>query len=205
MNFKRLAVLGAALISFSVNTAVSDAAPYVPETIFRWVQSSARTNYFFNKQQICFYRDDEGNIDTNIVIAPVLKTFDDIMIKDVIAKRRWNGKSLAGFNDFVGVSEYLTINLAEQKVTVEEIDYLDSTWTSIEVVKADTEVSLEELSEKNLDAKFYDRIIDFALRNQLVLALRTKGDLDEATQAKLKEAQDAYRAEHEPDRPEDNE
>ena len=211
MNYKRLLVAGAVLLSFAFCTnctnsiSQAEASPYVPEDIFRWVQSSARTNYFFNKQQICYELDAEGNIDTNLLVVPVLKTFDDVMINDVVAKRRWNGKSLEGFDDFVGVSEYLVINLAEKKVSVQEVDYLDSTWTAIEVVKTDVEVSLEELSEKSLDARFYDRVIDYAMRNQLILAERTKGDLDEALKAQLAEAQEAYRAEHKPDRPEDNE
>ena len=205
MNYKHLVVLGAAFLSFSLYGDAAAAAPDVPEDIFRWVQSSARTNYFFNKQQICYEVDADGNVDTNVLIVPVLKTFDDVMINDVVAKRRWNGKSLAGFDDFVGVSEYLTINLAEKKVSVQEVDYLDSTWTAIEVVRTDAEVSLEELSEKSLDAKFYERIIDYAMRNQLVLAVRTKGDLDESVRAQLAEKQAAYRAENKPDRPEDNE
>lgn len=205
MNYKHLVVLGAAFLSFYLHGDAAAAAPDVPEDIFRWVQSSARTNYFFNKQQICYEVDADGNVDTNVLIVPVLKTFDDVMINDVVAKRRWNGKSLAGFDDFVGVAEYLIINLAEKKVSVQEVDYLDSTWTSIEVVRTDAEVSLEELSEKSLDAKFYERIIDYAMRNQLVLAMRTKGDLDEAVKAKLAEQQAAYRAENKPDRQEDNE
>ena len=82
---------------------------------------------------------------------------------------------------------------------------MPSTWTAIEVVRTDAEVSLEELSEKSLDAKFYERIVDYAMRNQLVLAVRTKGDLDESVMAQLAEKQAAYRAENKPDRPEDNE
>lgn len=204
MNYKHLAVVGAALFSFSVNAVWAEAAPYVPENIFRWVQSSARTNYFFNKQQMCFAVDEAGNVDSNLLIVPVLKTFDDVMIRDVVSKRRWNDKSVQGFDDFVGVAEYLIINLTERKVTVQEIDYLDSTWTALDVVKGDEEVSLAELSEKNLEAKFYDRVIDFALRNQLVLAERTKGSLDDATKERLRIAQEEYRSANPPDRPEDN-
>ena len=100
---------------------------------------------------------------------------------------------------------FRSINLAEKKVSVQEVDYLDSAWTAIEVVRTDAEVSLEELSEKSLDAKFYERIVDYAMRNQLVLAVRTKGDLDESVRAQLAEKQAAYRAENKPDRPEDNE
>lgn len=204
MKLKYWAVMGAAIACFSLNAAATEAAPYVPENIFRWVQSSARTNYYFNKEQICYRIDEQGNVDTNTLIVPVLKTFDDVMINDVVTKRRWNNKLLYGFNDFVGVAEYLTIDLAQKKVTVEEIHYLDSTWTTLESVEADTEVALEDLSDKNLDSRFYDRIIDYALRNQLVLAERTKGDLDEDLKKQLGEAQEAYRAENPPDRPEDN-
>ena len=191
--------------SFS-NISTTEATPRVPEDIFRWVQSSARTNYFFNRQQMCFAVDEDGQVDTDKLIVPVLKTFDDVMINDVVSKRRWNGKSLKGFNDFVGVAEYLTFDMKEKKVSVDELDYLDSTWSTIEVERSeDAWISLEELSDKSLDAKFYERIIDFAMRNQLVLAERTKGELTEENKARLAEAQADYRAEHKPDRPSDNE
>ena len=78
----------------------------------------------------------------------MLKTFDDVMINDVVSKRRWNGKNLQGFDDFVGVSEYLTINLPEKKVSVNEVNYLDSTWTTLAVESSEAEISLEDLSEK---------------------------------------------------------
>ena len=205
MNYKGLAVVGAAILCFSFSHASVEAAPEVPENIFRWVQSSARTNYYFNRQQICFDVHEDGTIDTDNLIVPVLKTFDDVMINDVVSKRRWNGKNLQGFDDFVGVSEYLTINLPEKKVSVNEVNYLDSTWTTLAVERSEAEISLEDLSEKSLDARFYDRIIDFALRNQLVLADRTQGDLEASVREKLAAAQEAYRADNRPDRLSDNE
>lgn len=205
MNYKGLAVVGAAILCFSFSHASVEAAPEVPENIFRWVQSSARTNYYFNRQQICFDVHEDGTIDTDNLIVPVLKTFDDVMINDVVSKRRWNGKNLQGFDDFVGVSEYLTINLPEKKVSVNEVNYLDSTWTSLAVERSEAEISLGDLSEKSLDARFYDRIIDFALRNQLVLADRTQGDLEASVREKLAAAQEAYRSDNRPDRPSDNE
>lgn len=205
MNYKGLAVVGSAILCFSFSHASVEAAPEVPENIFRWVQSSARTNYYFNRQQICFDVHEDGTIDTDTLIVPVLKTFDDVMINDVVSKRRWNGKNLQGFDDFVGVSEYLTINLPEKKVSVNEVNYLDSTWTTLAVERSEAEISLGDLSEKSLDARFYDRIIDFALRNQLVLADRTQGDLEAPVREKLADAQEAYRADNMPDRPSDNE
>ena len=205
--YKALAVLGAVLAGLSFgNIAIAEAAPQVSEDVYRWVQSTARTNYFFNRQQICFAVDEDGQVDTDKLIVPVLKTFDDVMINDVVSKRRWNGKSLKGFDDFVGVAEYLTFDLEEKKVSVDELDYLDSTWSTIGVERSeDAWVSLEELSDKSLDAKFYDRIIDFAMRNQLVLAERTKGRLSVEDRAELAEAQAAYRTANAPDRPSDNE
>ena len=205
MNYKGLAVVGAAILCFSFSHASVEAAPEVPENIFRWVQSSSRTNYYFNRQQICFDVHEDGTIDTDNLIVPVLKTFDDVMINDVVSKRRWNGKNLQGFDDFVGVSEYLTINLPAKKVSVNEVNYLDSTWTTLAVERSEAEISLGDLSEKSLDARFYDRIIDFALRNQLVLADRTQGDLEAPVREKLADAQEAYRADNRPDRPSDNE
>lgn len=205
MNCKGWAVAGAALLCFSFFNPAAEAAPHVPEDIFRWVQSSARTNYYFNRQQICFAVNEDGSIDTNNLVVPVLKTFDDVMINDVVSKRRWNGKSLQGFDDFVGVSEYLIINLPEKRVSVNEVNYLDSTWTTIAVEPSDAEISLETLSERSLDARFYDRIIDFALRNQLVLADRTRGDLEQPVREDLAAAQEAYRNANKPDRPSDNE
>lgn len=224
MKFKYFAVLCAAAAGFSFNFGSADLAdqpirdrfsienvaeaytpPPVNEKIFRWVQSSARTNYYFNRQQICFAKDEDGNVDTNLLIVPVLKTFDDVMIKDVVAKRRWNGCSLAGFDDFVGVAEYLTINLAERTVLVRQVDYLDSTWTTLEVQKPDTSLKLDELSSKSLDAAFYQRVIDFALRNQLKLALKVNSQLPQAQIEVLTKAQEAYRAQNKPDKPDDNE
>ena len=205
MNYKRLAAVAAALLCFSFAHNAAEAAPEVSEDIFRWVQSSARTNYYFNRQQICFALDKEGRLDTSTLIVPVLKTFDDVMINDVVSKRRWNGKSLRGFDDFVGVSEYLTINLPEKKVSVDEVNYLDSTWTALATERSEAEISLGDLSEKSLDARFYDRIIDFAMRNQLVLADRTKGDLEPSVRDELLAAQEKYRAANRPDRPSDNE
>ena len=82
---------------------------------------------------------------------------------------------------------------------------MDSTWTTLAVERSEAEISLGDLSEKSLDARFYDRIIDFALRNQLVLADRTQGDLEAPVREKLAAAQEAYRADNMPDRPSDNE
>ena len=94
MNYKGLAVVGAAILCFSFSHASVEAAPEVPENIFRWVQSSARTNYYFNRQQICFGVHEDGTIDTDTLIVPVLKTFDDVMINEDIAHDIIKGISL---------------------------------------------------------------------------------------------------------------
>lgn len=226
MKIKCLAVLCAAAVSFTFSwgadlrpmregampvpvmagtMAEAYTPPAVSEKIFKWVQSSARTNYYFNRQQICFAKDENDKVDTNLLIVPVLKTFDDVMIKDVVAKRRWNGRSLDGFDDFVGIAEYLTINLTDKSVLVREVDYLDSTWTAIDIQKPDTSIKLEDLSSKSLDGIFYQKVIDFAMRNQLKLAIRVNSQLPKEQMEVLTKAQEAYRAEHTPEKTEDNE
>ena len=71
------AMLLMALCTLSTVPAMA-APPKVQETIFQWVQSSSRANYYFNKQQICYAVDDKGMIDMNTLIVPTLKTYDDV-------------------------------------------------------------------------------------------------------------------------------
>ena len=193
------------VVLFCMNLSTVLAAPEVPEDIFKWVQSSSRTSYFFNRQQICFGKNEDGTLNKDLLIVPVLKVFDDIMINDTVSKRRWNGLNLDGFGDLVGVAEYTEINLQTNEISIRQIDYLDSTWTTIDTVKPERTVALQDLSEKSLDYKFYARIIDFAKRNQVKLGKRTDSQLSEEDYISLLGAQAQYRSENKPEKPEDNE
>ncbi|WP_407397373.1 hypothetical protein [Anaerovibrio sp.] len=186
-------------------TAVASASPQMDESIFKWVQSSARCDYFFNMQQICYGKDDEGNIDFNKLVVPVIKIYDYLMIDDVVSKRRWNGNSVEGFSDLVGAAEYYEINLQDMTVYFKQQDFLDSTFTTLAGNRPDRTVKLDTLSEKSFDRIFYNRIIDYAMRNRVKLALRSNKNADNELLAQMQAEQDEYRAQNKATDSRDNE
>ena len=185
--------------------AVGSAGPQLDESIFKWVQSSARCDYFFNMQQICYGKDDKGNIDFNKLVVPVIKIYDYLMIDDVVSKRRWNGNSVEGFSDLVGAAEYYEINLQDMTVYFKQQDFLDSTFTALAGNRPDRTVKLATLSEKSFDRMFYNRIIDYALRNRVKLALRSNKNAENELLAKMQAEQDEYRAQNKATDSRDNE
>ena len=185
--------------------AVASAGPQLDESIFKWVQSSARCDYFFNMQQICYGKDDKGNIDFNKLVVPVIKIYDYLMIDDVVSKRRWNGNSVEGFSDLVGAAEYYEINLQDMTVYFKQQDFLDSTFTALAGNRPDRTVKLATLSEKSFDRMFYNRIIDYALRNRVKLALRSNKNAENELLAKMQAEQDEYRAQNKATDSRDNE
>jgi hypothetical protein len=186
-------------------TAVASASPQMDESIFKWVQSSARCDYFFNMQQICYGKDDKGNIDFNKLVVPVIKIYDYLMIDDVVSKRRWNGNSVEGFSDLVGAAEYYEINLQDMTVYFKQQDFLDSTFTALAGNRPDRTVKLDTLSEKSFDRMFYNRIIDYAMRNRVKLALRSNKNAENDLLAKMQAEQDEYRAQNKATDSRDNE
>ena len=185
--------------------AVASASPQLDESIFKWVQSSARCDYFFNMQQICYGKDDKGNIDFNKLVVPVIKIYDYLMIDDVVAKRRWNGNSVEGFSNLVGAAEYYEINLQDMTVYFKQQDFLDSTFTTLAGNRPDRTVKLDTLSEKSFDWMFYNRIIDYAMRNRVKLALRSNKNAENELLVKMQAEQDEYRAQNKATDSRDNE
>ncbi|MBE6106172.1 MAG: hypothetical protein J6N55_10500 [Anaerovibrio sp.] len=185
--------------------AVASAGPQLDESIFKWVQSSARCDYFFNMQQICYGKDDKGNIDFNKLVVPVIKIYDYLMIDDVVAKRRWNGNSVEGFSNLVGAAEYYEINLQDMTVYFKQQDFLDSTFTTLAGNRPDRTVKLDTLSEKSFDRIFYNRIIDYAMRNRVKLALRSNKNAENELLVKMQAEQDEYRAQNKATDSRDNE
>ena len=55
-----------------------DAEEAIPEDIYQWVQSTSRQNYYFNKQQIYFAVDAQGNMNVDVLLVPTLKTYDQV-------------------------------------------------------------------------------------------------------------------------------
>ena len=194
---KKLLVIFSILICSLGGSMVSAASPEleeIPAEVFEWVQSSSRMDYYFNRQQIHFGGNARGEVDTNIIIAPVLKVYDELMVNDVISKRRWNGKSVEGFNQLAGVAEYLKFDIKAKTVKVQNTDYLDYTFTVIEQDPAEQEIKLEELSHQSFAYKFYAAILDYGMSHQVDLAKRVNSKLDANSIAKLEKAQTEYKA-----------
>ena len=65
-----------AAVVFFAAAPQTEAAEAVPEDIYQWVQSTSRQNYYFNKQQIYYDVDAQKHINRDILLVPVLKTYD---------------------------------------------------------------------------------------------------------------------------------
>lgn len=205
MTFRKLLASGLAAFMM-VSTGIASAeVEELPPSVFKLVQSSPRTEYYFNKEQIKFAKTSQGTPNLQCLVVPVLKKYDKIMIKDVVSKRRWNKKSLEGFEDLAGAAEYIAIDMEAKTVTIKQQDMMDSTWTVIESAALNQVVDMTKLSQNSWDSKLYNAIIDYAMRNKLKLADRTYGKLTRQEREELLQDQEAYRSQHKAVNPEDNE
>ena len=166
--------------------------------IYQWVQSTSRQNYFFNKQQMYFGQDSQGKLDADVVLVPVLKTYDLVQIQDVQAKRRWKMLPMEGYTDLVGTAEYLRFDLAKGTVTVYKHEDLDSEWGVLSTATSDKVVKIEDLSEKDVDGIFYRTILKYAYAHIDEIADRTekmkKAKITEDVKKKLAHLKDAKKA-----------
>lgn len=192
MNKIKNACLGlmAAAALFTAAPACEAASIDVPENIFQWVQSTARQNYYFNKEQMCYAVKPNGEIDLGTLIVPTLRTFDDVQKQDVVDKRRWNMQSVKGYDDLVGSAEYLVIDLRNRTVKVTQHDDLDSTWSTLGTYGEEPEFDLKKSSGKDVESKFYNAILQYAAKHQDELIARTKGKLSAADAKILKTKKD---------------
>lgn len=157
-----------------------EAAPYLPEDTFQWVQSTARQSYFFNKAQICYGVKPDGYIDLSKLIVPTVRMYDSVQVQDVVSKRRWNGLPLHGYTGLAGRADYLEIDLAANTVRVTERVDLDNSLGTLSDEKnpqGDGVIELSSLSDKDVEGKFYRALIDYAATHQDELIGRTKGIL----------------------------
>ena len=186
-----LILAAAAVLSLQAPVMPAEAADVaVPDDIFQWVQSTARQNYYFNKQQIKYGIDAQGNVDLNTLIVPTLRTYDDIQIRDVVTKRRWKMLSVKGYERLSGSAKYLKFNLKAQTVQIVEQDDLDDTFTSInQDLDPEPAVNYATLSEKDVDGCFYRAIIKYAQKHQDELIARTGAPLSKADAIALGKAQ----------------
>lgn len=174
----------AAALGLGMPAVMARAVP-VPETVYQWVQSSPRMNYYFNKQQICFAVDDDGFIDLNTLIVPTVRTYDSIKIQDVLDKRRWRMESTDGFDDLAGEADYLQFNLALQTVDVTQVDLLDSGLATLSSSSPAQVIQVAKLPPKSLDSVFYHAVLDYAKQHQDEIIAHTKGQLKVADQKRL--------------------
>ncbi len=173
-----------AAVTFLMSTAFAGEVE-VPENIYQWIDSTPRSNYYFNFRQTNYAVKDDGTIDLYTIIAPTICTYDNIQIDDVLQKRRWRGLSTEKYSDLVGRADYLKFDLEIGTVQVIERCNLDSTFTSIDSEKNLHPIPLSSFSNKEISRKIYRTILVWAKKNTEVMIGHSRGHLS-SKDAKLK-------------------
>lgn len=187
MKFRWIGLVAAAV--FAVCPVAADAAAQaVPEDVYQWVQSTSRQNYFFNKQQIYFLPKADGTIDLNRVEMATLRTYDDVQVRDIIAKRRWKGLSTRAYGDLAASADYIELNLAEKSVILNQHDDLDSGWGVIGSDKNTVVVQVAKLSEQSVERKFMEAVFSYIEKHRDEILERTERSKKMTLSAEDKEA-----------------
>ena len=152
----------------------------VPTEIYKWVQSTPRANYWFNYQQIGYRIKADGTLDLNTLMVPAIYIYDNILIDDVIQKRRWKKLSTQGYNKLVGRSEMLKFDLKNMTVQVVEKIDLDDTWGALDKDTSGEPQDLKKFSSKDVMYKFYRAILEWARDHNELIIGRSKGILSDA-------------------------
>ena len=197
---------GAALLvcaALFMGTRPASAAEEIPKHIYEWVQSTARQGYYFNKEQIQYASDAHGYIDLTKIVVPTLRIYDNIQIQDVVSKRRWRMLPLNGYSDLTGAAEYLLIDLRAGVVHVTAHEDLDSHWGTLSREENTKEITLSSLSNKDVEKKFFDAIINYAVGHQEEMIRRSRGILSDADRAALEKKKEklAEPADNTPEKP----
>jgi len=197
---------GAALLvcaALFMGTRPASAAEEIPKHIYEWVQSTARQGYYFNKEQIQYASDAHGYIDLTKIVVPTLRIYDNIQIQDVVSKRRWRMLPLNGYSDLTGAAEYLLIDLRAGVVHVTAHEDLDSHWGTLSREENTKEFTLSSLSDRDVEKKFFDAIINYAVGHQEEMIRRSRGILSDADRAVLEKKKEklAEPADNTPEKP----
>ena len=148
------------VISFPINN--SFAAPEaLSEQVYQWVQATPRSSYYFNKDAMTYEIGADGYANTNILIVPTVRLFDNMQIQDVIMKRQWRNLSTYRFDELSGVAEYLRINIKDKTVEYTECVYLDQGYNSLYVNYERPTQNMNTMSVKDVDYNFYQAILDY--------------------------------------------
>ena len=180
-----IGILTAAVI-FSAHSETSARYVEVPENIYKWVQSTARGNYFFNMQQMNYRVNYDGTIDLDKLNVPTICTYDEIQIEDVVQKRRWKMQPLTGYDILAGRADYLTFDFKNETVQVVRRVDIDDTLTELDSDFSGQPVKLADISKNDISCKFYREILIWARLNNAELIKRSKGKLS-PFDAKLEE------------------
>ena len=148
------------VISFPINNSFAATEP-LSEEIFQWVQATPRSSYYFNKDAMTYEIGADGIADTNILIVPTVRLFDNMQIQDVIMKRQWRNLSTYRFDELSGVAEYLRINIKDKTVEYTECVYLDQGYNSLYVNYERPTQNMNTMSVKDIDYNFYQAILDY--------------------------------------------
>lgn len=146
-------------ISLPINN--SFAQEQLSEDIFQWVQATPRSSYYFNKEAMTYEISADGFADTNILIVPTVRLFDDMQKQDIIMKRQWRNLSTYRFDELSGVAEYLRINLKDKTVEYTDCVYLDQGYNSLYVNYERPTQNMNTMSVKDVDYSFYQAILAY--------------------------------------------
>lgn len=148
------------VINFPINNSFAATEP-LSEEVFQWVQATPRSSYYFNKDAMTYEIGADGYADTNILIVPTVRLFDNMQIQDVIMKRQWRNLSTYRFDELSGVAEYLRINIKDKTVEYTECVYLDQGYNSLYVNYERPTQNMNTMSVKDVDYNFYQAILDY--------------------------------------------
>ena len=142
------------VISFPINNSFAATEP-LSEEIFQWVQATPRSD------AMTYEIGADGIAETNILIVPTVRLFDNMQIQDVIMKRQWRNLSTYRFDELSGVAEYLRINIKDKTVEYTECVYLDQGYNSLYVNYERPTQNMNTMSVKDVDYNFYQAILDY--------------------------------------------
>ncbi len=149
----------------------------VPEDIYKWVQSTARANYYFNFRRMGYQIDADGFINLDVLLVPALFIYDDIQKEDVISKRRWRNKSREGYDTLVGRADYLEFRLTDGTVQVTERVDLDEQWGTLDTDRSGEPIELSGMSRGSVECKFYRAILLYAKQHNSEIIANSSGKL----------------------------
>lgn len=166
-------------VTFAEDWEEGEVVTEVPTEIYMWVQSTPRADYWLNHQATGYRIKEDGTLDLNTLMVPVIYIYDNIQIEDVIQKRKWKKLSTRGYDKLVGRSEMLKFDLKNMTVQIVEKIDLDDTWDELDKDTSGEPVDLKNFSHKDVMYKFYRKILEWAREHNELIIGRSKGILSD--------------------------